>query len=196
MNRLPLSTIFFYRFLSTVTQSKRSSIGFLGLGAMGYPMAMNVLKNHQIKNNETGADHQTEIFVLDIAPDRSDQLIQEFYSQNKDLKIKISIKSTNSIVDLASKCNIIITMLPNTDHVLETITGLNGILRNTKKGTLIIDCSTIDPTTSKVNFAILMSITVVRIVIIQTFVVIAIIVTTPYLSSTCLNPYPDRTSVS
>lgn len=51
--------------------------------------------------------------------------------------------------DVADKADRIITMLPSSPNVIEVYTGPNGILRRVKKGTLLIDSSTIDPSVSK-----------------------------------------------
>ena len=40
-------------------------------------------------------------------------------------------------------------MLPATAHVSGVLRGPDGIFAHAKKGTLIIDCSTIDPVASK-----------------------------------------------
>ena len=39
----------------------------------------------------------------------------------------------------------VVTMLPNSSHVQDAVTGRNGILQTAAEGTLIIDSSTIDP---------------------------------------------------
>lgn len=49
-------------------------------------------------------------------------------------------------MDLAKQCSVIITMLPMTKHVQDTVAV---ILENSRKGTLIIDSSTIDPLASQ-----------------------------------------------
>lgn len=58
-------------------------------------------------------------------------------------------KRANNIADLASSCNVIITMLPATQHVCGVLRGSDGVFARAKPGTLIIDCSTIDPVTSR-----------------------------------------------
>ena len=55
-----------------------------------------------------------------------------------------------SVEVIAEKCNVIITMLPATAHVEEVLLGKNadkneGVLKNAKPGTIIIDSSTINP---------------------------------------------------
>lgn len=52
--------------------------------------------------------------------------------------------------DVASKADLIVTMLPASQHVLEVYTGNAGILRSVHKGSLLIDSSTIDPSVSQI----------------------------------------------
>uniref|UniRef100_H3A4B7 3-hydroxyisobutyrate dehydrogenase, mitochondrial n=2 Tax=Latimeria chalumnae TaxID=7897 RepID=H3A4B7_LATCH len=54
-----------------------------------------------------------------------------------------------SPADVAEKADRIITMLPSSPNVLEAYTGSNGILKKVKKGSLLIDSSTIDPAVSR-----------------------------------------------
>ncbi|CAL8364260.1 unnamed protein product, partial [Arctogadus glacialis] len=51
--------------------------------------------------------------------------------------------------DVAEKADRILTMLPSSPNVIEVYTGANGILKKVKKGTLLIDSSTIDPAVSR-----------------------------------------------
>ena len=50
---------------------------------------------------------------------------------------------------VAMKCDKIVTMLPNSTHVKEVYMGEEGILREVKENSLLIDSSTIDPAVSK-----------------------------------------------
>ena len=100
------------------------NIGFIGLGVMGKPMSINLLK--------AGYD----LFVYSRNPVTVEEL------QKKGCMI------STSIIDLAEHCNIIITMLPNSPQSEETIIGDNGIIQSAKKGTLVIDMSSIDPLVS------------------------------------------------
>ncbi|XP_076977187.1 3-hydroxyisobutyrate dehydrogenase, mitochondrial isoform X5 [Tamandua tetradactyla] len=55
----------------------------------------------------------------------------------------------SSPADVAEKADRIITMLPTSINAIEVYSGVNGILKKVKKGSLLIDSSTIDPTVSK-----------------------------------------------
>lgn len=55
----------------------------------------------------------------------------------------------SSPADVAEKADRIITMLPTSINAIEAYSGANGILKKVKKGSLLIDSSTIDPAVSK-----------------------------------------------
>lgn len=112
------------RLLSSTTPLNSNSIGFIGLGNMGFSMASNLLKTFPVT-------------VFDI---------------NSTTLAKITEKGAKcapSITELAESCSIIITMVPATQHVVSIMTSQEGIFNHAKAGTLLIDCSTIDPLTSK-----------------------------------------------
>jgi 3-hydroxyisobutyrate dehydrogenase len=95
-------------------------IGFIGLGNMGLPMALNLLK--------TG--HQVEGFDLNGAA----------------VEKLVASGGTNAgyVKVAATRADIVITMLPAGQHVREVYLGDDGIVVNANPGTLLIDCSTID----------------------------------------------------
>jgi len=50
---------------------------------------------------------------------------------------------------VAEQCNTIIVIVPNSPHVKAAVLGPKGVLEGAKKGALVIDMSSIDPTVSK-----------------------------------------------
>ena len=100
-------------------------IGFIGLGIMGKPMAKNLLKAGY------------SIVAYDIIPEAVKELVQAGAEEGK------------SSADVASKTDIIITMLPNSPHVKEVVLGKNGVLEGAKSGTILVDISSIAPLASK-----------------------------------------------
>ena len=102
-----------------------ASIGFIGLGIMGKPMAQNLLK----------AGH--ELTVYDIVTERMSDLV------------KAGARQGSSSKDVAAKSDIIITMLPNSPHVREAVLGPNGVLEGAKRGSILIDMSSIAPLASR-----------------------------------------------
>ncbi len=100
-------------------------IGFIGLGIMGKPMVYNLLK----------AGH--EIVAYDVIQENVDKVVE-----------KGAVAAASS-KDVASQCNIIITMLPNSPHVKEVVLGKDGVLEGAASGTILIDMSSIAPLSSK-----------------------------------------------
>jgi 2-hydroxy-3-oxopropionate reductase len=100
-------------------------IGFIGLGIMGKPMAMNLLK----------AGHS--LTVYDIRPESM-----------KDV-IAAGAKAGKSAKDVAAQSEIVITMLPNSPDVKKAVLGKDGVLEGAKPGLILIDMSSIAPMVSK-----------------------------------------------
>lgn len=96
-----------------------AKIGFIGLGRMGLPMALNLMRAHQV----TG---------YDISPGAQTALTQAGGSV------------ASSIPTLAAQSDIIITMLQTGAQVQAVCYGEAGIYSHAQPGTLHIDCSTID----------------------------------------------------
>ena len=95
-------------------------IGFIGLGNMGLPMALNLLK----------AGHQVEGF--DVNGAAVDRLVEAGGA------------SAGSVKGAATRGDVVITMLPSGREVREVYLGGDGIIVNANPGTLLIDSSTID----------------------------------------------------
>ena len=97
------------------------NIGFIGLGNMGLPMAINLLK----------AGHHVTGF--DLAQSQLDAFAQAGG------KIAASANAAAKDVD------VLITMLPASKHVEGLYLGDAGLLANANPKTILIDCSTISP---------------------------------------------------
>lgn len=97
-----------------------TSIGFIGVGNMGGPMARNLLK----------AGHTVHAFDLSEVA----------------LKAVIDAGATaaKSAAEAATGVDVVITMLPAGHHVRLVYLAEGGVLAVAKKGALLIDCSTID----------------------------------------------------
>ena len=101
------------------------SIGFIGIGNMGGPMANNLIKAGK------------KVRVYDVSKD----------TLKKAKKKKFNI--ANSIDDLLKdSLSTIITMLPAGEHSKKVYLGKDGIINKVSKDCLLIDCSTIDIKTS------------------------------------------------
>jgi 3-hydroxyisobutyrate dehydrogenase-like beta-hydroxyacid dehydrogenase len=93
-------------------------IGFVGLGHMGKPMALNMLKS--------GA----ELIVNDVRIES----LQEFE--------KRGAKTTTNLPDIA-QANIIFLSLPNSEIVERVLLGEKGLIDKLGKGQILVDLSTI-----------------------------------------------------
>jgi 3-hydroxyisobutyrate dehydrogenase len=95
-----------------------AKIAFIGLGNMGGPMAVNLVK----------AQHQVMAFDLSSAA--------------VDAAVDKGAKKVASAAEAVKGAEIVVTMLPAGKHVREVYE--KDVLPNVAKGTLLIDCSTID----------------------------------------------------
>nr|XP_002130423.1 3-hydroxyisobutyrate dehydrogenase, mitochondrial-like [Ciona intestinalis] len=101
------------------------TVGFIGLGNMGGPMAMNLLKSGH------------KVVAFDVI-EASTKPIVEAGGQIVSSPSEVAKHSTQ-----------IITMLPNSSHVQEVYLGSEGILQSVQAGSILIDSSTIDPAVSQ-----------------------------------------------
>lgn len=103
---------------------KTLKIGWAGLGNMGTPMALNILK----------AGYELTV-----------------YNRNKHKEQELTAAgagAANSLQELASHCDLIFTMLSDDDAVKSVYNENDGLLSGAKPGTLLIDMSTVAPETS------------------------------------------------
>jgi 3-hydroxyisobutyrate dehydrogenase len=103
----------------------REKIGFIGVGTMGKPMALNLMKAGY------------ELAVYDINP----KPLKEF--QEKGATVGQSIR------EVAIRSEVVITMVPNSGDVEDVILKENGAIEGLKSGSTVIDMSTIDPSVSR-----------------------------------------------
>jgi 2-hydroxy-3-oxopropionate reductase len=97
----------------------------VGLGIMGKPMAKNLLK----------AAHS--LVVYDIVPTGMDEVAAAGADKGSSPK------------DVASRTALVITMVPDGPEVEQAVLGSNGVLEGAKKGTIIVDMSSISPMVSQ-----------------------------------------------
>lgn len=99
-------------------------IGFIGLGVMGGPMALNMLK----KGSE-------EVIVYDI----SAELMKKYTEQG--------LTAAASYADI-SKCDVIFLSLPDGEIVKKVLFSPGGVYDNLKTGQIVVDLSTIKYSTT------------------------------------------------
>ncbi len=102
-----------------------SKIGFIGLGIMGKPMCMNLLK----------AGHDLVVFDIDEVP------VQELKQSGAEVG--------SSPKDVASKADIVITMLPDSAQVKAVVLGKDGVIEGARKSSIVVDMSSIAPLVSR-----------------------------------------------
>ena len=102
-----------------------STIGFVGLGNMGGPMAANLMK----------AGHTVKVF--DLVPD----LVAKLKGEGAGVAMTAAAA--------AQDVEVFISMLPASQHVAALYLGDEGVLNHLSNDTLVIDCSTIAPETAR-----------------------------------------------
>src|SRR5262249_37310724 len=100
-------------------------IGFIGLGILGKPMASNLLNAG---------------FLL-VRHNRSQAAVEELGHRGA--------ASANSPADVASRSDVVITMLPDSPDVELVALGPSGLKEGVRAGQLFIDMSTINPIVSR-----------------------------------------------
>lgn len=102
----------------------KPTIGWIGLGNMGYPMAKNLLK----------AGFELTVFNR---------------TKNKEIALTdAGAGSAQSPQELLEHCDIIVTMLSDDNAVKDVFESANGLLSKPVPGKLFIDMSTVAPATS------------------------------------------------
>jgi 3-hydroxyisobutyrate dehydrogenase len=102
-----------------------ATIGFIGLGNMGAPMAANLLT----------AGHQ--VIGYDVVASACAALAQK------------GGRAAASAPEAAAAGEIVITMLPAGPQVRQVYLGPDGVIARAQRGALLIDCSTIDVETAR-----------------------------------------------
>jgi len=98
-------------------------LGFIGIGAMGSHMTVNLIN--------AGYD----VTVFDIRKEAMEYMMQ------------FGAKLGSSPSDVARKSNIILTSLPSTNALEDVVLGEHGMLESMKCGSILIDTSTVSPST-------------------------------------------------
>ena len=101
-------------------------IGFIGLGIMGRPMCKNLLK----------AGYAVTAF-------------DPFAKEALDDVVFCGAARGESNADVASKSDVVITMVPNSPHVRAAVLGKGGVAEGAHEGLDVIDMSSIAPLESK-----------------------------------------------
>lgn len=103
----------------------QQTVGFIGLGIMGKPMARNLLK----------AGYPLVVYDLNPAP------VEELCAAG-------AARGASS-KDVAAQSEIIITMLPDGPDVEQAVLGPQGVLEGARPGSVLVDMSSISPLVSQ-----------------------------------------------
>ena len=103
----------------------KPTIGFIGLGIMGKPMARNLLR----------AGYPLIVFNRSRGP--VDELVKE------------GAKAAAPSQEVAQQSDVVITMLPDSPDVESVVLGSHGVAAGIKKGAIYIDMSTIAPASAR-----------------------------------------------
>jgi 2-hydroxy-3-oxopropionate reductase len=101
------------------------TIGFIGLGIMGGPMAENLRE----------ADY--ELVVYNRTEEKADDFVED------------GGEKASSPREVAERSDVVITMLPDSPQVEELVLGEDGVAEGLSEGKLYIDMSSIAPGTSR-----------------------------------------------
>ncbi len=101
------------------------TVGFIGLGTMGRPMALNVRK------------HGHPMVVFDVIEAALATLIEA------------GARAAGSPREVAAASDVVITMLPDAPDVEQAALGRGGIIEGLRSDAVYVDMSTIDPDTTR-----------------------------------------------
>lgn len=103
----------------------KPTVGFIGLGIMGRPMARNVLA--------AGFD----VVVYDLVLEPVNELVGA------------GATAANSPADVATSSDVVLLCLPDSPDVEAAMTGWQGLLAGARPGQILVDMSTISPVTAR-----------------------------------------------
>ena len=108
-----------------MTENKKPTVGYIGLGIMGKPSAENLLR----------AGYPLIIFAR--RPEQAALLISQ------------GAQASATPADLARQCEFIFTNVSDTPDVKEILLGGNGVIHGAKEGAIVADMSTISPAATR-----------------------------------------------
>lgn len=100
-------------------------IGFIGIGNMGAPMSANLLK----------AGHELTVY------DKREEAMEE--------PVRLGAKAARSPREVAHASDVVMTSLPTQKALEDVVMGRDGVLEGAMRGCVLIDTSTVSPSTIK-----------------------------------------------
>ena len=104
------------------SKTRERTVGFVGLGMMGSPMAANILK----------AGHP--LVAYDIDREKNERIAA------------LGGQLASDPADVASRAQRVVSMVDTTARAEEVIVGAGGFFETARPGDVVISMSTIDPT--------------------------------------------------
>lgn len=104
---------------------KDTKLGFIGIGYMGRPIAQRLL------------DAGFSLKAFDKSREKAEALVQH------------GGMLADDVADVAFGCDVLLSCLPSDDAVLSTFLGPEGALATMRRGSLVIEMSTISPETAR-----------------------------------------------
>jgi 2-hydroxy-3-oxopropionate reductase len=105
--------------------SKREVVGFIGLGLMGRPMALNLLRR----------GYQMVVHSRSPAP--------------VDALVEAGAERAANPAEVARRATRIVTMVPDSPDVERVLEGPDGVFSALQRGSIVIDCSSIAPAAAR-----------------------------------------------
>jgi 3-hydroxyisobutyrate dehydrogenase len=100
-------------------------VGFLGLGAIGRPMAMHLAQRHELT-----VYNRTTARATDFAR-------------------RYSARVADTPRQAAKAADVVVTCLPTSREVEALLDGSNGLLAGLRRGAMLLDCTSGDPASSR-----------------------------------------------
>lgn len=100
------------------------NLGFIGLGVMGRPMALNLMKG----------GHEMGVYAR--RPESAEPLMAAGAQYHA------------TPAELAAHADVVFTIVTNSRDVEEVVLGNNGVIHGAKRGSVVVDMETISPTVS------------------------------------------------
>jgi 3-hydroxyisobutyrate dehydrogenase len=104
---------------------EKNKLGFVGIGYLGRPITRRLL--------ESGF----RLTAYDRDRSKAEELIQ------------FGGAVSQSVAEISSSCNVLLSCLPSDEAVLDIYRGPDGVFANAHRGSLVIDMSTVYPETSQ-----------------------------------------------
>jgi 3-hydroxyisobutyrate dehydrogenase len=105
--------------------SEKNKLGFVGVGYMGRPIAQRLLKSG------------FKVAAYDRDHSKAEELI------------RYGGTVAESVAELSSSCDVVLSCLPSDEAVLNIHSGPEGTFANAHCGSLVVDMSTVNPETSQ-----------------------------------------------